>query len=72
VEVRLKDGRQVRRTIDVAIPARDLAAQQARLELKFRHLTRAALTPAAADEVIDICRTLETRLDLARLLTLCG
>jgi 2-methylcitrate dehydratase PrpD len=72
VEVRLKDGRQVSRTVDVAIPARDLAAQQEKLERKFRHLTRAALGPAAADEVIDICRTLESHPDLGRLLTLCG
>lgn len=72
VEVRLKDGRHLSRTVDVAIPARDLAAQQEKLERKFRHLTRAALGPAAADEVIEICRTLENQPDLGRLLTLCG
>ncbi|MFI4974820.1 MAG: MmgE/PrpD family protein [Caulobacterales bacterium] len=72
VEVRLKDGRELSRTVDVAIPARDLAQQQARLERKFRHLTRKVLRPEAREAVIEICRGLEREPDLKRLFRTCA
>jgi 2-methylcitrate dehydratase PrpD len=68
VGVRLRDGRRVSRTVDVAIPERDLDAQQARLERKFRHLSRRALTPAAAETVVEIVRGLDGEPDLTRLM----
>ncbi|HEY3887232.1 MAG TPA: MmgE/PrpD family protein [Caulobacteraceae bacterium] len=71
VEIALKDGRTLTETVDVARPVRDLDAQQAQLERKFRHLAEPALGPAAATQIIDICRTLEAAPDLAGLLTLC-
>src|SRR6185312_10056241 len=43
VSVRLKDGRMLERTGDVSQPVRDLDAQQAKLERKFRHLATPAL-----------------------------
>ena len=60
VTVRLKDGREVSRTGDVSQPVRDLEAQQAKLERKFRHLATSALGPARVEEVIGLCATLET------------
>ena len=71
VTVRLKDGRSLERTGDVSQPLRDLALQQDKLERKFRHLTAAALG-AKADEVIALCRTLETLPDLEGLIALIG
>ena len=68
VRVRLKDGREVSRTVDVAIPARDLAMQQDRLERKFRHLASHGVGLAAAERMIEICRGLEREPDLGRLL----
>jgi len=71
VTVRLKDGRTLSRTGDVSQPLRNLALQQDKLERKFRHLTASALGPRA-DEVIGLCRELETLPDLGRLITLIG
>ena len=70
VTVRLKDGREVARTGDVSQPLRDLDAQQAKLERKFRHLATPTLGEAGADEAVTLCRTLETLPDLGRLVTL--
>ena len=71
VTVRLKDGRSLTRTGDVSQPLRDLALQQDKLERKFRHLTAAALG-SRTDEVIGMCRELETLPDLNRLISLIG
>jgi 2-methylcitrate dehydratase PrpD len=71
VTVRLKDGRTLSRTGDVSQPLRDLALQQEKLERKFKHLTASALG-AKADEVIGLCRSLETLPDLAELISLIG
>src|SRR6185436_11204893 len=68
VEVTLKDGRTVMREVDVAVPARDLPAQQAKLERKFRHLTTGALGEAGAEAAIEVVRGLEREPDLSRLL----
>jgi 2-methylcitrate dehydratase PrpD len=70
VTVRLQGGRTISRQGDVSQPNRDLAAQQDRLERKFRHLTARALGEQA-DAVIDICRHLEAQPDLSRLMSLC-
>jgi 2-methylcitrate dehydratase PrpD len=71
VTVRLQDGRTLSRTGDVSQPLRDLALQQGKLERKFRHLAAAALGPKV-DEVIGLCRELETLADLRRLVALIG
>jgi 2-methylcitrate dehydratase PrpD len=68
VTVTLRDGRTVSRIGDVSQPLRDLNLQQEKLERKFRFLTASALPPAAADEVIARCRTLEAAPDLLGLL----
>jgi 2-methylcitrate dehydratase PrpD len=72
VTVRLKDGRTLSRTGDVSQPLRDLGAQQAKLERKFRHLATPALGAAGAAEVIELCRTLEQQPSLRRLVALIG
>lgn len=71
VELRLRDGRQASRTADVAIPDRDLARQQVRLERKFRVLAAKALTDEAVEEVLSLMRTLDAEPDLERLLGAC-
>ena len=72
VAERLKDGRALSRTVDVAIPVRDLARQQANLERKFRHLVRNALDEEAADKVVALVRELENQPDLGALLRACS
>jgi 2-methylcitrate dehydratase PrpD len=71
VTVRTTDGRTLARTGDVSQPLRDLEAQQAKLERKFRHLAGPALTEARADEVIGLCGRLETLPSLAPLIEAC-
>jgi 2-methylcitrate dehydratase PrpD len=71
VEIALKDGRILAETVDVARPVRDLDAQQAQIERKFRHLAKPALGAPAAARIIEICRNLEAAPDLAGLLALC-
>src|SRR5579872_4599845 len=71
VTVRLKDGRTLARTGDVSQPLRDLTAQQAKLERKFRHLATPALGEDGAAEVIELCRGLESQPSLTRLIDLC-
>jgi 2-methylcitrate dehydratase PrpD len=68
VTVTLRDGRRLTRTVDVAVPERDLERQQARLERKFRHITRNVLPPEMAEAVIDEVRGLETAHDLRGLM----
>jgi 2-methylcitrate dehydratase PrpD len=70
VTVRLKDGRTLSRTGDVSQPLRDLDAQQAKLERKFRHLATPTLGEAGVEEAITLCRTLEAQPDLGRLAAL--
>ena len=71
VTVRLKDGRTLSRTGDVSQPLRDLAAQQAKLERKFRHLAAPrARRGRREDQAIALCRTLETQPNLGRLAAL--
>ena len=70
VEIELKDGRVLAETVDVARPVRDLGAQQAQIERKFRHLAEPAVGPAAA-QIIEICRNLEATPDVCGLLALC-
>jgi 2-methylcitrate dehydratase PrpD len=67
VTVRLKDGREHSRTGDVSQPLRDLDAQQAKLERKFRHLATPALGEAGVEETIVVVRTLEAQPNLGRL-----
>ena len=69
--VRLKDGRTLSRTGDVSQPSRDLAAQQEKLERKFRCLAGKALGPARTEAVIGLCRTLEAQPGLSELIGLC-
>jgi 2-methylcitrate dehydratase PrpD len=68
VAVTLQDGRTVSRIGDVSQPLRDLNLQQEKLERKFRCLTATFLSPAAADEVIARCRSLDAEPDLLGLL----
>lgn len=71
VTVRLKDGRTLARTGDVSQPMRDLAAQQQRLEHKFRSLAGRTLGAAGTEQVIGLCRELEAQRDLSGLIALC-
>jgi len=71
VTVRLKDGRELARTGDVSQPLRDLDAQQAKLERKFRHLATPTLGEAGVEQAIGLCRTLDRQPDLLALIGLC-
>jgi 2-methylcitrate dehydratase PrpD len=64
VTLRLTDGREVIGEADVAIPERDLPAQQDKLERKFRHLTGDVLRPEATGDLIGLIRTLDQQPDL--------
>jgi len=70
VTVTTRDGRTLSRTGDVSQPLRDLAAQQAKLERKFRHLATGALGEAGAERAIALCGALETLPDLGELIGL--
>lgn len=72
VSVTLSDGRELAAEADVSVPVRDLPAQQAKLERKFRRLVRGVLNDRAADAVVDIVRNLEREPDVHRLLTACS
>jgi 2-methylcitrate dehydratase PrpD len=71
VTVTLRDGRSVSRTGDVSQPMRDLAAQQEKLERKFRHLAQPALGAAHTEQALALCRDLERQPDLSALIALC-
>jgi 2-methylcitrate dehydratase PrpD len=71
VEVALKDGRRLSRTVNVAIPMRDLDAQQARVERKFMHLAERVVGRARADEIASACRDLDQFPSIGRLLEIC-
>ena len=71
VTIRTVDGRTHSRTVDVAIPERELQVQQARLERKFRHLARTGLGVSAVTAIIETSRNLEREPDLSTLLRAC-
>jgi hypothetical protein len=50
---------------------RDLAAQQAKLERKFRHLAAPAIGAERVERAIALCRALEREPDLSALVALC-
>jgi len=60
VEIILKDGSHLAHTADVAIPVRDLPAQQDRLERKFRALTGTHLGEDKTGPMLHAIRSLET------------
>lgn len=70
VSVTLKDGRTLSRTGDVSQPLRDLAAQQDKLERKFRHLAVPAIGAERAEQAIALCRAFEREPDLGALIGL--
>jgi len=72
VTVRTRDGRTLARTGDVSQPMRDLAAQQEKIERKFRHLAAPALGEAAAEQVVALVRDLERQPDVRALMALCA
>ncbi|HLK25276.1 MAG TPA: hypothetical protein VKT30_11515, partial [Caulobacteraceae bacterium] len=70
VTLQLKDGRTLSRTGDVSQPMRDLAAQQAKIERKFRHLATPALGEARAEQAAGLVRDLERQSDVRQLMAL--
>ncbi|AEG49807.1 MmgE/PrpD family protein [Sphingobium chlorophenolicum L-1] len=70
VQVTLNDGRTFTATTDVSIPAEDLAAQQNRVESKFRRLASGTLSPGAIDEIIALVAALELQPDVRSLMRL--
>ncbi|WP_337185247.1 MmgE/PrpD family protein [Phenylobacterium sp.] len=72
VTVRLRDGSTHAVTADVSTPARDLEAQQAKLERKFRQVTARALSAADAEAAILFCRDLDRQPTLRPLIALCA
>lgn len=67
VEIETTAGLTLRQRHDSGIPSTDLAAQQARLEAKFRSLARPLLDEASCDEVLDMLERLEELPDLSPL-----
>lgn len=72
VAVRLKDGRTLSRTGDVSQPMRDLDAQQAKIERKFRHLAVPAIGEGGTERAIAILGDLERQPDVRTLMGLCA
>ncbi|WP_166430436.1 MmgE/PrpD family protein [Polymorphobacter arshaanensis] len=72
VHVRLSDGRKLSHTADVTQPVRDLAAQQQRIERKFRSLGNDSLAAGTPDRIIALCRDLDRAPDLSNLLAACA
>lgn len=70
VEVTLKDGRRLAHTANVAIPERDLAAQQAKIDRKFLHLATPALGATKADALRHAVSELERADTLSPVLAL--
>jgi len=70
VNITLKDGGTVSAHVDVAVPDRDLAAQQERLERKFHHLADPVVGAAKAAAIIVEVRGLDTAKDLTPLTAL--
>lgn len=71
IEVMLKDGRSLSRSVDVSKPVRDLQFQQNMIERKFRQLATQSLGEIHTDDVVEICRNLELQKSLKPLLELC-
>ena len=69
VTVVFKDGREATESADVAIPMRDLTAQQAKVERKFNQLAARAIGSEKARLLIDICQKLEREKSVDRLLS---
>jgi len=72
VTARLKDGRTLTRIGDVSQPMRDLPAQQAKIERKFRHLAVPAIGEGATERVIAILGDLERQPDVRTLMSICA
>jgi hypothetical protein len=68
VDIVLRHGETVSKTLDVGEPARDLKAQWARLTHKFHSLVDPILGVEAANACIDQCASLEEAADLHTLL----
>lgn len=67
VEIETASGSSLRRQHDSGIPATDLAAQQERLEAKFRSLARPQLDEQSCEEVLDLIGRLDELPDLSPL-----
>jgi 2-methylcitrate dehydratase PrpD len=67
VEIETVAGPRVRQRHDSGIPVTDLAAQQQRLEAKFRSLTRPLLDEQSCDEVLELIERLDELPDLSPL-----
>jgi 2-methylcitrate dehydratase PrpD len=72
VIVRLRDDAVRAREVDVGRPERDLSAQQARLEQKFRRLAVPAVGPDGAQRILDACAALESLPDIQDLMRACS
>ena len=59
VSMELKDGRQIKASINVGIPAKDVAAQEAKLEAKFNSLVEPVLGRAKAKTALDMIKRFE-------------
>jgi 2-methylcitrate dehydratase PrpD len=68
VDISLRHGATVSKTLDVGEPAQDLKAQWARLTHKFHSLVDPILGTDAAHACIDQCAHLEAAMDLHTLL----
>jgi len=71
VEVALKSGETIERTIDVGIPATDLIAQEERLAAKFDSLAVPIIAEGPAAELKQQVLELETLSDISPVLSLC-
>ncbi|UZW53683.1 MmgE/PrpD family protein [Sphingobium sp. JS3065] len=70
VKVTLKDGQTFTASADVSVPADDLAAQQSRVESKFRRLASNTLSSGTTQEVISLITALEDQPNVSPLMEL--
>lgn len=70
VVVRLADGRELRETVDLTIPATDLDLQWLRLAAKFRSLAEPVLGAARAEELVAAVEQIEDSASVASLVAL--
>jgi len=72
ITVHQSDGTVIRESRDMAIPNKDVDAQWAKLETKFRALANPLIGAEKTDRVVAIVRDLEKQADLAALAAACG
>ncbi len=59
VSIELVDGRQIKTSVNVGVPAKDVGAQEAKLEAKFNSLVEPVLGRQKARTALDMIKRFE-------------